>query len=126
MERAALNGLAIQLAPIEGPADQIGHLLLLEYMGAGQPVLPDHNKMEDEMVEQLRSIVATNNVSLTRLQAMFVNLSFPTSTTGTIPMEWPASRGMVAKAAAATSAPTCQISPKKSSKTKYSATVKGG
>ena len=103
----AQNGLAILLAPTEGPADKygLGHLPLLEYVGAGQPVLPDHDKME-EMVALLRSTVATNNVGLTRLQAMLSDAPFPTSTTGAIPMEWPAYRGAVAEAAAATPAPT--------------------
>ena len=104
----AQNGLAIVLAPTEGPGDKygLGHLPLLEFIGAGQPVLPDHDKLEEEMVALLRSTAATNNVSLTRLQAVYTDASFPTSTTGAIPMEWPAYRGAVAEAAAATPAPT--------------------
>jgi len=90
----AQNGLTILLAPTERPADMygLGHLPLLQFIGAGQLVLPDHDKMEEEMVALLRSTATTNNVSLARLQAMFTDASFPTSTTGTIPMEWPAYR----------------------------------
>lgn len=45
------NGLPIMLAPQEVPGDRVGmgHFPLLEIIGAGNPVFPDHNKLEAEV-----------------------------------------------------------------------------
>ena len=91
------NGLVIKFGPSEEPGDKfgLGHLPLLEVIGAGQPTLPDHDLVEEEMIELLRGLAATNNVVATRLPTLFSEATFPTSTSGSIAMEWPAYRGPV-------------------------------
>ena len=91
------NGLVIKFGPTEEPGDKfgLGHLPLLEVIGAGQPTLPDHDLVEQEMVELMRGLVATNNVLPARLPSLFSEATFPSSTSGSIAMEWAAYRGPV-------------------------------
>ena len=60
------NGHPIRLFPNESPGDKfgLGVLPLLEVVGAGQPVFPDHNKIEQELVAFLRGKVSTNTTAL--------------------------------------------------------------
>ena len=92
------NGYPLVLLPAERPEDGLGlgHLPLLEVVGAQRPVFPGHDDIEEELTLFLRATIGTNNTALrpTALQALFSSPeAFPKFTSGTIPRDWPEYRG---------------------------------
>ena len=82
-----------------------GHLPLLELIGPGQRVFPDHDAIEQEMVALLRAVALTNNVASARLAALYTTEGFPSVPTGKISFEWPECRGPAGAPGAAGSGP---------------------
>lgn len=90
------NGHALNLLPKETLGDNLGlgHLPLLEVVGAGRPQFPPHDDIEKELTAFLRATVGTNNTSLARLEGLFASPEvFPKFASGTIPRDWPEYRG---------------------------------
>ena len=92
------NGHPIKLFPNESPGDKfgLGVLPLLEIVGPGKPIFPNHNKIEEELVSFLRGTVGTNNTALSKIEALLSSPdSFPTHASGTVPRDWPEYRGPI-------------------------------
>ena len=90
------NGHPLVLLPAERPEDGLGlgHLPLLEVVGAQRPVFPGHDDIEEELTLFLRATIGTNNTSLPRLEGLFASPEvFPKFASGTIPRDWPEYRG---------------------------------
>ena len=90
------NGHPLILLPMEGPEDRLGlgHLPLLEVVGAARPVFPQHDDIEEELTLFLRATIGTNNTTLPRLEGLFATAeSFPKFASGTIHRDWPEYRG---------------------------------
>lgn len=92
------NGHPLKLLPSEQPSEGfgLGHIPLLEVIGAGRPTFPGHDEIEEEMTLFLRATIATNNSTLrpTALQGLFASPeTFPKFASGTIPKDWPEYRG---------------------------------
>ena len=96
----SLNGRPIKLLPTEDVEDGfgLGHLPLLELIGGGVPVLPDHDDLEKELTNFLRAVQATNNVAPPRLLERYTPDGFPSAVSGRVTFEWPAYRGPVGTA----------------------------
>ena len=93
----AQNGRPVKLLPQEEEGDDfgLGHLPLLELVGPGIPVLPDHDDIEAELVAFLRAVQPTNNVALARLEERYSEEGFPAAASGRINYSWPSYRGPV-------------------------------
>ena len=91
------NGRPVLLLPQEQKDEGLGlgHLPLLEMIGAGTLTFPDHDRLELESVELLCHINPKNNVTLARLEELYSEDGFPAIPTGKIPFKWPAYRGPV-------------------------------
>ena len=85
------NGLTLDLLPTEKPSDSVGlgHLPLLESVGATNPVFPEHEAIARELTSFLCSTNPTNNVNPGRLHGIMQAGVLPTTTTGTLSFEWP-------------------------------------
>ena len=85
------NGLTLNLLPSEKPSDcaGLGHLPLLESVGASNPVFPEHEVIARELASFLRGTNPTNNVNPGRLHGIMQAGVLPSTTTGTISFEWP-------------------------------------
>lgn len=90
------NAHALNLLPREVPGDKLGlgHLPLLEVVGAGRPEFPPHDNIEKELSCFLRATVGTNNTALARVEGLFASPDvFPKFASGTVPRDWPEYRG---------------------------------
>ena len=90
------NGHPMHLLPAEGPEDKFGfgHLPLMEIVGANRPEFPSHDSIEEELTTFLRATSATTNKDLARLEGLFTSVdTYPKSTSGIIPRDWPEFRG---------------------------------
>ena len=103
MRGKTANGKPVAFLPQEQREDGLGlgHLPLLEMIGAGPLTFPDHDALEEELVEFLRRVTATNNVASARLEEMYSEGGFPSAPNGRITHEWPPYRGPVEQGTAA-------------------------
>ena len=98
------NAHPLVLLPAELPQDGfgLGHLPLLEVVGAARPVFPPHEDIEEELTLFLRATIGTTNTALARVDGMFASPdTFPKFASGTIPRDWPEYRGPLQKEAVA-------------------------
>ena len=91
------NGHPLLLLPSEEPGHKfgLGHLPLLEIVGANRPEFPSHDAIEEQLTSFLRATVGTTNTAnIARLEGLFSSAdSFPKSASGTVPRDWPEYRG---------------------------------
>ena len=83
------NGLTLDLLPSEKPSDcaGLGHLPLLESIGATNPVFPEQEVLARELASFLRGTNPTNNVQPGRLHGIMQAGVLPTTTMETISFE---------------------------------------
>jgi hypothetical protein len=97
------NAHPIDLLPVELPEDKLGlgHLPLVEAIGAGLVVFPDADKFEEESVAILRNVSYTNNVSVERLPGLYDKAdTFTTAPRApAVCYEWPEYRGPIVEQA---------------------------
>ena len=91
------NGHPLLLLPSEALGDKfgLGHLPLLEIVGANRPDFPSHDAIEEQLTSFLRATVGTTNTAnIAKLEGLFSSPnSFPKSASGTVPRDWPEFRG---------------------------------
>ena len=86
------NAMPLCLLPQEQEEDNLGlgHLPLLEAVGSGNPVFPEHDSIASEMSAFLRAANPTNNVNPGRMQNIFEGTEpLAKVPTGKVVYEWP-------------------------------------
>ena len=86
------NALPLSLVPQEQDDDNLGlgHLPLLEAVGSGNPIFPDHDMIAGEMSSLLRATNPTNNVNPGRMRSIFEGSeALAKVPTGKVVYEWP-------------------------------------
>ena len=99
-----MNGLEVDMLPMEQTGDKVGFgiLPLIESIGCSTPVFPGHGEVGRELCDFLRGCIPTNNVHANRLPGLLQAESPPSTTTGTLSFEWPAFEGSTESAEART------------------------
>ena len=67
------HGCPITMGPTESDSEKVGlgHLGLLEMIGAGPGTFPSGDDYEEELTTLLRRVAVTNNVALSRIEALY-------------------------------------------------------
>ena len=85
------NALPMDLLPQEEDDEGVGlgHLPLLESIGARNPVFPKHEMVAKELSLFLRGTNPTNNVNPQAIRGILQGGTIPSSVTGRVTYEWP-------------------------------------
>ena len=84
--------------PSERENDKVGMgvLPIIEAIGSGNPVLPEHEDMEEQLCLLLREVTGTNNASPVRFANIMTSGNLPSSVSGLVGYQWPEYRGPLA------------------------------
>ena len=92
------NGFPVVFLPGEKVTDKVGLgvLPIIEAIGSGDPVLPGHEDLEEQLCLMLRDLTGTNNVSPQRFANIMASGSLPSSVSGLVSFLWPEYKGPLA------------------------------